>query len=162
MKQNRRKIIFNLVKKLKEGELEVAFAESATCGMLAQMLNTVPGTSDVFAGSIVCYKESVKTSLLNIKPSLIKKHTAESQQVTDALVKNLYRLIPADICVAVTGLTTPDGSETKNKPAGTMFVSIHYKNQLKKFKKVFNGSPLEIRRKASLFVFSSIQKIISE
>jgi nicotinamide-nucleotide amidase len=161
MKQNSRKIIFRLISELAVQQLTLSLVESATCGMAAQMLNTVPGTSDVFLGSIVCYHESVKTSLLKVKPALIKKYTAESQQVTDAITRNLKKLIPADIYAGVTGLSTDGGTESAAKPVGTMFVSIYYKNRLHRFKKKFNGSPIEIRKKSCLFIFSSIYKIIS-
>lgn len=53
---------------------------------------------------IVCYNEKLKTDLLKIKSSLIKKCTTESQEVTDALAKNLFHLISADFYVSITDL----------------------------------------------------------
>lgn len=155
--KNKRSIIFTLVRALSKKSFTISFVESATCGMLARMINTVPKTSDVFLGSIICYHESVKTSLLKIKPSLIKKHTAESQQVTDALVKKLRLLIPADIMVSVTGITTDDGS---GKTPGTMFITIKAGRRLHRFKKVFKGSSEVIKKQCCYFIFSSITGII--
>ncbi len=42
-------------------------------------------------------------------------------QVTTALAKNLPKLIKADIHVAITGLASAGGTETKDKPVGTIF-----------------------------------------
>jgi nicotinamide-nucleotide amidase len=162
MRQNSRTIVFKLLEELKERNLTLSLVESATCGMASHMLNTVPGTSDVFLGSIICYHESVKTSLLKVKSSLIKKHTPESQAVTDALTKNLRLLIPADINAGVTGLATDGGTESSAKPVGTMFVAVYYKRRLRRFKKVFNGTPSEIRKKSCLLIFSCILKVLRD
>lgn len=145
---------------LKERELTIAFAESMTCGLLAHKLGTIAGTSDVLVGSIVCYQSKIKTSVLGIKKSLIKKHTAESQVVTDKLVKGLSKVIKADIYAAITGLAAAGGTETKSKPVGTVFCSFLYKNKTHKLKKHFTGSPLEIKEKACAEFFKFIAREI--
>jgi PncC family amidohydrolase len=66
-------IVNQLVKLLIERKLTIALAESVTCGLASHQLNIVKGTSDAFMGSVICYNEKVKTDLLKVKPSLIKK-----------------------------------------------------------------------------------------
>jgi len=56
----------------------------------------------------------------------------------------LRELIPSDIQVTVTGLTTPGGSETSEKPVGTMFVFALISGKEGCFRKVFQGSCEEI------------------
>jgi len=141
-------VIKKLINTLIEKKLTVAFAESVTCGLACDGLNSTPGTSEVLMGGIVCYNEKVKINLLKVKPSLIKKITAESQEVTDALAKNLPQLIDADIHVAITGLNADGGSETPEKPVGTVFFSMLYKRKLFRRRKVFKGTPLEIKKSA--------------
>lgn len=145
---------------LKEKELRIAFAESMTCGFATHSVSNISGTSDFFAGSIICYDENVKTGLFKIKVSLLKKYTAESQQVTDALAKNLSTLIVADIYAAITGLAAPGGSETKEKPVGTVFFSVYFKKKLYKHRKVFRGTPSIIKQKACDEIFKFIISII--
>jgi nicotinamide-nucleotide amidase len=145
-----------LVKILKQKQLTIAFAESITCGWISHKFGTVAGTSEVFRGSIICYDEKVKVQLLKIKKSLIKKHTAESQQVTDALAENLRKLISADIHAAVTGLASEGGSETRTKPVGTVFFSFLFRKKLYKARKKFNGSPMQIKKKSGEFIFKII------
>lgn len=146
---------------LKKKQLTIAFAESITCGLLTHTLGTVSDTSEFLRGSIICYDESVKKDLLNINNNLIKKYTAESQQVTDAMVINLQKRIEADIYGAITGLAAKGGSETKSKPVGTVFYSVRIKNKLYRQKKKYNGSPQQIKKKSCDGLFTMIAGIIS-
>ena len=143
-----KKLVSTLLKLLIEKKLTIAFAESVTCGLASHQLNIVKGTSEAFMGSVVCYNECVKTNLLGIDSSLIDQYTAESQQVTDALAKNLHQLFDADMFAAITGLAAPGGSETSSKPVGTIFFSLMYKGRLVRQKKFFSGTPLQIKKKA--------------
>jgi nicotinamide-nucleotide amidase len=149
-----------LVKDLLDRQLSVAFAESITCGLAAHTIGSVPNTSEVFKGSIVCYEEQVKTTLMGLPASLIKKHTAESAQVTERLARNLRKLINADICVAVTGLAAPGGSETAVKPVGTVFYAMLYRRKMYQHKVRYKGTPLEIKKKAVDGMFEFILKTI--
>jgi PncC family amidohydrolase len=149
-------LVKKLIKTLIEKKLTVAFAESVTCGLASHQLNITTGTSKVFMGSIVCYNEKVKIDLLNVKPSLIKKYTAESQEVTDALVKNLPQLIAADIFVAITGLDADGGSESPEKPVGTVFFSYLHKGKIVRRRKIFKGTPMVIKKNACEEVYNLI------
>jgi nicotinamide-nucleotide amidase len=137
-----------LVKTLKDEQLTMAMAESVTCGLAAHKLSTLPGVSEILAGSVVCYTPEVKTSLLGVPKKLIKKYTCESAQVTRSLAERLCAVIKADVHVAVTGLASPGGSETKDKPVGTIFISVCYKKKTYNKKLLFRGTPVKIRAKA--------------
>ncbi|MGZ3863841.1 MAG: CinA family protein [Bacteroidia bacterium] len=144
MSEERRK----LVKALKEKQLTIAIAESVTCGLAAHKLSVLPGISEVLAGSVVCYSPEVKRSLLGVPQNLIDKYTCESAQVTHLLAENLRKVIRADIHAAVTGLASPGGSETKNKPVGTIFISVRYKKKIYNKRFVFRGTPTKVKAKA--------------
>jgi nicotinamide-nucleotide amidase len=149
-----------LIDSLKEKNLTLAIAESMTCGMATHKLSGMKGISDVLKGSVVCYTPEVKTGLMGIKESIIKKYTCESIEVTEALVKKLPGLIPADIHAAITGLASPGGSESKEKPVGTVFFCVRYKNKISRRKKIFRGSPAEIKEKACLEIYDLILNAI--
>ena len=151
-------IVHRLITLLNEKNLKLALAESVTCGMAANKLNIVKGTSEAFLGSIVCYNEKVKTDLLKVNPSLIEKFTAESQEVTDALAQNLGQFIPADVCAAITGLSAAGGSEGKSKPVGTVFFSIIYQDELSQHRKVFLGQPQQIKKQACQELYTLLIK----
>jgi nicotinamide-nucleotide amidase len=148
------------ISSLKKKKLKLALAESVTCGLAAHKLASALGTSDVLAGSVVCYSPEVKISLLGISHSLIDTYTCESQQVTDALARHLPRLIKADIYAALTGLASPGGSETPKKPVGTVFFSVRYKNKTHSLKKQFRGTPLTIRKKACMALYKFILEVL--
>ena len=147
---------------LKDNELTIAFAESMTCGMAAMKLGNVSGTSEVFEGGIVCYDAKVKTDLLGVPAKTIAHYTAESQQVTDALAKNLSRKIKADVTAAITGLAAPGGSESRQKPVGTVFISVFVKGKIYRERKKFNGSPQVIKEKACRSLFSFTHKVLKK
>ena len=136
--------ILECSKLMAEQKLSIAFAESATAGWLCSEFALAPESGQILKGGITCYDASLKETLLKVPHELIERFTPESQEVTDELAKRLNDLIPADILVGVTGLTTPGGSETAEKPVGTMFVSAMFKERLVHIRNVFAGSCEEV------------------
>jgi len=136
--------ILECSKLMAEQNLTIAFAESATAGWLCSEFALTPESGQILKGGITCYDASLKETLLKVPHELIERFTPESQEVTDELAKRLNDLIPADILVGVTGLTTPGGSETPQKPVGTMFVSAMFKGRLVHTRNVFPGSCEEV------------------
>jgi PncC family amidohydrolase len=154
------KKISAFVNRLKKKKLKLALAESVTCGLAAHRLSSAIGTSEVLAGSVVCYSPEVKISLLGVSGRLIARYSCESQQVTDVMAKHLSRHVEADIYAALTGLASPGGSESKEKPVGTIFFSVLYKNKMHSLKKQFRGTPLAIRKKACLALYEFISGLL--
>jgi len=124
--------------------MTIAFAESATAGWLCSEFALTEQSGQVLKGGIICYDAFLKESLLGVPRGLIDRYTPESQEVTDELARRLPDLIPADIHVAVTGLTAPGGSETPDKPVGSMFISALIKGHLHQHHEVFKGDCEEI------------------
>jgi nicotinamide-nucleotide amidase len=154
------KEVASFIKALKERELTVALAESVTCGLATHKLSTCPGTSEVLKGSVICYTPEVKKAVLNVSDKCIDTYTCESQQVSDALVKGLKKIIDADIYAGITGLASAGGSETKKKPVGTIFFSVYFNNKIYRERQVLKGTPLEIRTKACWCLYKFILKSI--
>lgn len=128
-------------KALIEKNLTLTFVESATAGKMCYEFSTVINSGRVLIGGMVCYHISMKEDLLQIPWGTIEKYSAESAAVTEMMAQNFHRYMQSDICVALTGLTTPDGSESSSKPVGTIFVHIIFpeKNQVAK-RYEFNGN----------------------
>ena len=124
--------------------LTIAFAESATAGWLCSEFALTEDSGKVLKGGIACYDADLKVSLLGVPQVLIDEFTPESMEVTREMAYRLGKLIPADIYVTVTGLTAPGGSETSEKPVGTMFVFALIQNEPVSFRRVFRGSCEEI------------------
>jgi nicotinamide-nucleotide amidase len=109
---------------LAEKQLKIALAESATAGWLASEFSLTPDSGQVFLDGIVCYDACTKEELFNIPQEVLKKYTPESAEVTRLLAEGITKYFKCDIAVAITGLTSPGGSETPEKPVGTMFIHI--------------------------------------
>jgi nicotinamide-nucleotide amidase len=124
--------------------LTIAFAESATAGWLCSEFALTEESGQVLKGGIACYDADLKVSLLKVPQQLIDEFTPESMEVTREMAYRLRELIESDIQVTVTGLTTPGGSETPEKPVGTMFVFALVRGNEASFRKVFNGSCEEV------------------
>lgn len=139
------KNIIDCAQILIDKKLTLAFAESATAGLLCGEFSLVHHAGKFLKGSLACYDAELKKSLLRVPEKLIKILTPESLEVTDAMCTGLARLIPADIHVSVTGLTCPGGSETAEKPVGTMFIVAYlHSNRLFAERRYFKGTEKEI------------------
>src|SRR4051812_18653947 len=122
--------------KLMAGQgLTIAFAESATAGWLCSEFALTEESGKVLKGGLACYDADLKVSILGVPKALIDQFTPESMEVTREMAYRLAKLIPSDIQVTVTGLTTPGGSETPEKPVGTMFVYALMGNRHASFRK---------------------------
>ncbi|MCJ8208870.1 nicotinamide-nucleotide amidohydrolase family protein [Mucilaginibacter sp. RS28] len=129
---------------LKNHNLKIAFAESVTAGKVISEFALIPNCGSALAGSIVSYDAEVKKTLLKVPAELIEQFSAESEQVTEQMAIGLKQLIPADIVVAVTGLAAPGGSETEEKPVGTMFIHGFYHSYAFSKRVFFQGDPEQV------------------
>ncbi|MFG4003015.1 CinA family protein [Flavobacterium aquidurense] len=122
----------------------ITFVESASAGKLNYEFSTVFDSGKILIGGMVCYHASMKEDLLLIPHGAIKKNTAESPVVTRLMAQNFHRYVLSDLCVALTGLTTPGGSETPKKPVGTIFVHIIFPDKEIAGHFTFSGKPASI------------------
>ncbi len=106
---------------LRERGLTLATAESCTGGLVAARLTAIPGSSDVFLGSVVAYANSVKTSQLGVPEELLATFGAVSAETAAAMAEGARTRLGADVAVSVTGVAGPGGG-TAEKPVGLVFL----------------------------------------
>ncbi|SHM37887.1 CinA family protein [Flavobacterium saccharophilum] len=131
-------------KALIEKKWTITFVESASAGKMNYEFSAVFDSGKILIGGMVCYHTSMKEDLLHIPPGTIEKHTAESAIVTKLMAQNFHLHVKSDVCVALTGLTTPGGSESETKPVGTIFVHIVFPEKEIAIRFLFNGTAEEI------------------
>jgi len=141
--------IIKCSKILKEQGLTIAFAESATAGRLAAEFSLTEDSGSILKGGLVCYDAEVKVDVLGINPGFISEFTPESEEVTKELAIRLKNLIKSDVQVAVTGLISPGGSETPEKPVGSIFIHVLIGKKSIAVREVLEGSPEEIMLQAA-------------
>jgi len=110
-----------IVKKSIEKKLKFGFAESATGGLCAHRITSVPGASQVFNGSIVSYVDSVKKNCLGVGE--VSQFGAVSEQVAIKMAEGAYKGLGVDVAISITGLAGP-GDDGKN-PVGTVWIGWH-------------------------------------
>ena len=143
-----------------EKNLTISFAESASAGKMCYEFSTVFNSGRILIGGMICYHSSMKEDLLQIPWGTIEKYSAESAEVTKLMAQNFYRYINSDICVGLTGLTTPGGSESETKPVGTIFIHIVFSDKEIAKRYEFKGDPESIINQAIDVVADLILKEI--
>jgi nicotinamide-nucleotide amidase len=123
-------------------------AESCTGGLVGGRLTEVPGSSDVFMGSAVCYVNRLKTELLGVPPALIEAHGAVSEPVARAMAEGACRRLRVDLAVAITGIAGPAGG-TPEKPVGTVWYAAADRNGTVARTSMVLGTRREIRARAA-------------
>jgi nicotinamide-nucleotide amidase len=101
--------------------LTLSTAESCTGGLVAARLTSVPGSSDVFRGSVVSYANEVKVAELGVPPATLEAFGAVSAETAEAMAHGVRARLGTDVGVAVTGIAGPDGG-TPEKPVGLVYL----------------------------------------
>ncbi len=110
-----------LMKLAGEKGWSLATAESATGGMVAARITSMPGASAFFRGAVVAYDTEVKRDVLGVPDRLIEQHGVVSEPVAIAMAEGAARVLVADVAIAVTGSAGPDPQE---RPVGTMVIAV--------------------------------------
>jgi len=110
-----------VLRMLEERDWTLGTAESATGGLVAGRITSVPGASRVFRGSVVSYSTEVKESLLDVSGDLIAEHGVVSEPVAVAMAEGARERLGADVVVSVTGSAGPEPQE---RPVGTVVVAV--------------------------------------
>lgn len=104
-----------------ENGLRLASAESCTGGWLSKIITDIPGSSDWFEASIVCYSNDSKTRLLGVPESVIGEFGAVSRDVVLAMTEGLFEHTAADVAISISGVAGPGGG-TEDKPVGLVWL----------------------------------------
>jgi nicotinamide-nucleotide amidase len=106
---------------LKHRGMTLATAESCTGGWIAKAITDLPGSSDWFEGSVVCYSNALKHGLLGVADETLEVFGAVSGETVKAMVEGIFDTTAADVAVSVSGIAGPDGGSDA-KPVGTVWL----------------------------------------
>ena len=128
----------------------LVLAESCTGGFLAHAITQNPDASKYFLGSFVTYSNTLKTTILGVREETLHKYSAESEQTTLEMLEGLFRITPADVALAITGIAGPSGG-TEHKPVGTVWIALGVRDTFSKVHHfTLTGNRKEIIEQASL------------
>ncbi|MFH0758021.1 MAG: competence/damage-inducible protein A [Bacteroidota bacterium] len=144
---------------LKEKGLTVATAESCTGGNIARLITSVPGSSGYFVGSVIAYQNRIKSGVLNVEEAVINKLGAVSQPVVEQMAMGVKEHFGTDAAMATSGIAGPDGG-TAEKPVGTTWISVAYKDKILSRKFLFWGTRDRIIDQASYTAMQLLRRLI--
>jgi len=145
-------VVDNLIKH----QFTIATAESCTGGLIGNRITEVPGSSNVYKGSIVAYSNSVKINNLGIDKNNLEKYGAVSREIAGEMARQVRKTFNSKIGVSTTGIAGPGGG-TKEKPIGLVYVALSSKEDLVIKKYNFHSNRNKNKIRSSQAVLKIIQ-----
>lgn len=105
-----------IARNLVERSWTIGTAESATGGLVAAELSSLPGSSAYFRGAVVAYTPDLKDSLLGVDAD-----AQVSEETALLMAAGARKTLSADVAIAVVGSAGPEPLE---QPVGTMIVAV--------------------------------------
>ena len=105
-----------IARNLVERSWTIGTAESATGGVVAAELSSLPGSSAYFRGAVVAYTPDLKDSLLGVDAD-----AQVSEETALLMAAGARKTLSADVAIAVVGSAGPEPLE---QPVGTMIVAV--------------------------------------
>jgi len=146
---------------LRERGLTLATAESCTGGLVAARLTDVPGSSDVFAGSVVTYADEWKVAQLGVPEEVLRDHGAVSAETAEAMARGARERLGVDVAVSVTGIAGPDGG-TEEKPVGLVFLHASGPMGDRSLRFDFPGDRQTIRDRATAAALHLVRRLVTQ
>jgi nicotinamide-nucleotide amidase len=140
--------------------LTLATAESCTGGLVAARLTDVPGSSDVFVGSIVAYSNDVKMRQLAVPAEVLERDGAVSEEAAAAMAAGAREALGADVALAVTGVAGPDGG-SEEKPVGLVYLHAESPSGSSRRRVVLHGDREAIRARATTLALHVLRRLLS-
>ena len=100
----------------------ICVAESLTGGGLAEVLSSLPGSSQIFRGSVTAYQVEIKNSVLKVPLELISEMGTVSEEVAVSMAAGVKDLLGSTWSISTTGVAGP--GPVDGVPAGTVWVAI--------------------------------------
>lgn len=144
---------------LKERKESVCTAESCTGGQVAQMITSIPGSSEYYKGSVVAYSNEIKVRMLAVPEDIIKKHGAVSREVVCSMASGARKIFGCSFAVATSGIAGPDGG-SEEKPVGTVWISVSSDDGTKAEKFVYGTDRQTNIRRFSLAALNMLMRQI--
>lgn len=154
----RNKDMIELQNLLRDNNFTITTAESCTGGLVASMITSISGSSDIFNGSLVSYSNKIKNKELGVKNLTLETFGAVSTEVVEQMLYGVKNKFNASCAIAISGVAGPNGG-TKNKPVGTVIIGIINQNNAKIIQTYrFKGTRKEIQIQAAK---TSLKKILN-
>ena len=127
-----------IIELLRKKGLTLGVTESATGGLISHIVTNVPGSSEIYKGSVTAYANQTKTNVLGVKTETLQQYGAVSSQVAEEMALGGCRVLAVDICISDTGIAGPGGA-TPDKPVGLFYLGLAHRLTAYSQKHLFCG-----------------------
>ena len=137
--------------------LTIGVAESCTGGLFAARLTAIAGSSDVVAGGVIAYANSLKTALLDVTPGVLAHQGAVSEPVVREMATGARAATGASIGIGITGIAGPGGG-SEEKPVGTVWIASDVEGAVESRRLRLIGDRAEVRQRAAQAALEMIRR----
>ena len=150
-----------VVRLLERSGLTLATAESCTGGLIAERITDVPGSSNIFLGSVVSYSNELKEKILHVSPGTLELYGAVSEETCHEMLNGIAEATGADIVLAVTGIAGPGGG-TVEKPVGLVYTGIRINGENFVTENHFSGNRQQVRERTCVTILNELRLRLNE
>jgi nicotinamide-nucleotide amidase len=112
-------------------------------------------------GGVVAYSNTIKVEQLKVSIADIEKYGAVSQQVVEAMAKNVRSIFKSDYAIATSGIAGPTGA-TQGKPVGTVWIAISTPQGTVSEMHTFGGDRYRNILRSSVTALNMLRRILLE
>lgn len=142
----------------KRSGFRLSVAESCTGGLIGHLLTRLPGASDFFDSSVVCYSVESKIQLVGVKRSVINKYGTISEETARAMAVAIRRKRKTDFSLSITGNLGPDPAEDKR--VGLVYMAVDLGKETLSKGMIFDGEREGIKRSAALTSLHFLSEVV--
>ncbi|ASB53166.1 MULTISPECIES: competence/damage-inducible protein A [Bacillus] len=153
-------LVKELSKACRQNKITISSAESFTGGLFSEWVTDLRGASQLFAGGVVCYSDSVKQHVLGVKAETLAESGAVSKECAKELAAGVRKLTGSDIGISFTGVAGPDPQE--GHAPGRVFIGISAEGKEEVHEFNFAGSRTGIRKRAAKYGCHLILKMLDQ
>jgi nicotinamide-nucleotide amidase len=128
--------------RFRAAEMQIATAESCTGGLVAALITSVPGSSDVFDRAFITYSNAAKMQMLGVDAKKLEQFGAVSSEIASEMARGAIEHSDAGAAVSITGIAGPGGGSAE-KPVGLVFIAVARRDDEGAFVEEFRFSELE-------------------
>ena len=134
----------------------IAVAESASAGMVADRLASVPGASAVLLGGAVAYTAAAKVELCGVDRAVVEAHGTVAEETTEAMAVGIRERLGADVGVATTGVAGPD--PVGDVPVGTLVWALATAAGVRSWSRSLPGDREQVRRRLAAAALEALRR----
>lgn len=109
---------------LKSQSQTIAFAETATGGLLSSSLLSVPGASQIFKGGLTLYTLESRLAYAGWTPEHISAYKGPTPQIVSGIASHVKGELGPSWVVAESGTAGPTGGNTRNRTPGYVALAV--------------------------------------